>query len=655
MSSGHVELSKQYFSLAEVAYQRAQPPNSSSSRPMLSLDVIEYLLIKFHYLTLRLEAGEINGSGTTDIERIWKVRGILVSMAVAMGLHRDPAQWKKFGKEERDRRRWAWWNILGVDRWQSLLLGRPLSVANHSFDTSHPSGTLSSASSQSPSAPSSQASPAATTTSLRLTQLMGDVIDDATSIRPVPYERIMAHDRALQSLLETLDDEGSSTKTAMAKAAVLHVRIALHRPFVTTSQSQHHTGHHGLQHQQSQQAARTKSIELAVRAAESLIHTFVQAVSVASTSPGIKPSPTPVPFSYSTQSSPVQSPIHPTLQSPYQKQQLTTLALHTFAACTVLSSILIHPPQHVGSPSSQYRHQNHHQLRQTLRAALHSLSGIKGAVPMAERSWRVLSSLRPLWDEGGERIDHARRRECWDAVTKSQFPYISGFGGAFGGFAMERRGSASSSTRSGNGSASASPPAGTTPSSSSSTSCSSSQGLGMANPSVSPATSMSSNGGSVHGVGAGDGMSMSLTTPNPVVHGIAGYSPPTHQQPTSTNSILISPYNPTPANAPGGAVLIAPPTITTTGLPPASMSTVTSPQTAHPASSAQYLAAGTEYFDMSGYATATPVDVADAWPASLGLYQNAGVAPDWAGIVDGLAGAGAMSRQGSMSSRGYLG
>jgi len=49
-----------------------------------AFELVECLLIHFHYLTL----------SKTDSEEIWAVRAELVSMGLAMVLHRDPTRWR---------------------------------------------------------------------------------------------------------------------------------------------------------------------------------------------------------------------------------------------------------------------------------------------------------------------------------------------------------------------------------------------------------------------------------------------------------------------------------------------------------------------------------------------------------------------------------
>jgi len=70
-----------------------------------SLELVECLLARAHFLTL----------SKTDSEEIWHVRGELVTIGMAMGLHRDPGKWRMH-RDVAERRRWAWWHIILLER-----------------------------------------------------------------------------------------------------------------------------------------------------------------------------------------------------------------------------------------------------------------------------------------------------------------------------------------------------------------------------------------------------------------------------------------------------------------------------------------------------------------------------------------------------------
>jgi hypothetical protein len=87
----------------------------------------------------------------------------------------------------------------------------------------------------------------------RLTHITGEIMNDAVSFRPVPYDSILAHDRALSEWLESIPEELAldeyhlarslaSTLPAIlrpglqcvvAHAAFYHIRFTLHRPYTS--------------------------------------------------------------------------------------------------------------------------------------------------------------------------------------------------------------------------------------------------------------------------------------------------------------------------------------------------------------------------------------------------------------------------------------
>ena len=96
-----LEISENYYTIGCTALQRYHV-----ERRTYSLELIELLLLRTHYLTITKD----------QCEDLWTMRGELVSTAIAMGLHRDPGKWK-MSKEVAERRRWAWWNIMLTERY----------------------------------------------------------------------------------------------------------------------------------------------------------------------------------------------------------------------------------------------------------------------------------------------------------------------------------------------------------------------------------------------------------------------------------------------------------------------------------------------------------------------------------------------------------
>jgi hypothetical protein len=94
------ELGKHFYNLMRLALQRKQ-----TEKRAYTLELVELLLIQGHYLML----------SKTDNEETWRVKGELVAIATAMGLHRDPG--KDMLLEVAERRRWAWWNVVIIERY----------------------------------------------------------------------------------------------------------------------------------------------------------------------------------------------------------------------------------------------------------------------------------------------------------------------------------------------------------------------------------------------------------------------------------------------------------------------------------------------------------------------------------------------------------
>jgi hypothetical protein len=90
-----------FYNIMRVASERKQ----AEGRRAYSLELVELLLIRVHYLMI----------SKFDHEELWRVLGEVVNIATAMGLHRDPG--KEMPLEVAERRRWAWWNIIAVERY----------------------------------------------------------------------------------------------------------------------------------------------------------------------------------------------------------------------------------------------------------------------------------------------------------------------------------------------------------------------------------------------------------------------------------------------------------------------------------------------------------------------------------------------------------
>ena len=94
------ERGAKFYDIAVKALARRQEETRT-----YTLELVELLLIRTHYLVM----------SKTDSEDIWSLRGELVTIAVAMGLHRDPGKWRMH-RDVAERRRWAWWHIILLER-----------------------------------------------------------------------------------------------------------------------------------------------------------------------------------------------------------------------------------------------------------------------------------------------------------------------------------------------------------------------------------------------------------------------------------------------------------------------------------------------------------------------------------------------------------
>jgi Fungal specific transcription factor domain len=104
------ELSVSFHEVGNKALRRHQDASN-----VCTIELVEALLAKCHYFVIAAEP-----------ERTWAIRGTLVTIATAMGLHRDPDT-TRFSRDAAERRRWAWWHIMFIDR-QVRLIFHPASL-----------------------------------------------------------------------------------------------------------------------------------------------------------------------------------------------------------------------------------------------------------------------------------------------------------------------------------------------------------------------------------------------------------------------------------------------------------------------------------------------------------------------------------------------
>ncbi|KAF8227966.1 hypothetical protein L208DRAFT_1490561 [Tricholoma matsutake] len=266
-SESHEEMGNKFYEVSKTALQRRL-----AETKVYTLELVELYLIKGTYQTLV----------KSDTEEVWQIRGELVTIGMAMGLHRDPGKWRMH-RDVAERRRWAWWHIVLMERWQAFMLGRPLAFSSRHFDTQLPSycdtaidktGRLF----------------APNVALFRLAYTLGDIMDDAVSVRPVPYESVQANDRALTQWMDSLPEELDldeyrlarslaspntnvrrvGVQSVVVRASYYHIRFSLHRPYASSPSS----GLPGGKQVDSAKAA--QSLEIAVGAADKLITIVTQ-------------------------------------------------------------------------------------------------------------------------------------------------------------------------------------------------------------------------------------------------------------------------------------------------------------------------------------------------------------------------------------------
>ncbi|THH12360.1 hypothetical protein EW145_g79 [Phellinidium pouzarii] len=387
LPQGHEELGERYYEIARDALSRYRTESRS-----LSLELVELLLIRTHYLTL----------SKNDAEEIWAIRGELVSIGTAMGLHRDPDKWK-MPRDLAERRRWAWWHIILLERWQCFLFGRPLSIASHHFDTRMPSYV-------DPALDPSGRLFLPNLHFFRLAYILGNIVDDAVAVQPVAYDNVQERDRELVSWMNGLPKELDLDEYRLARSlaspmpssmrlgaqsiimrtSYYHIRFSLHRPYAAAA---HDSQRHAISNSKSGQGSTAssehmaQSLDTAVGAADKLIQLVGQAR----------------PNLLANSSLAVPGHMH---WGPF----------HCFSAAMFFSFQLIANPDQPGA----------NLFRANIRRVLDILSMSRG-VAIADKATDMLTALTPLYeprsvDESPEEREK-KKKHVLSLVKGLAFPY----------------------------------------------------------------------------------------------------------------------------------------------------------------------------------------------------------------------------------------
>lgn len=377
------EIGFKFWEISGMSLQRRLAESRS-----YTLELVELLLCRCHFLTMH----------KNDSEEIWSMRGDLVAIAMAMGLHRDPSKWRKrWDQQTTERRRWAWWHILLLERWQAFIFGRPLAFASHHFDTQLPSFC-------DPALDKSGRLYLPNIALFRLASILGDIVDDALSVRAVPYENVQANDRALVQWMENLPPELDLDEYRVARSlaspniavrrlgvqsiiirtSYYHIRFTLHRPYASPNiDSLTATGKPS-----NLDANKTaQSLEIAVSAAEKLI------TMVGQSRPDIIANVS------------LAVPAH-----------MNWGPFHCFSAAMFFSFQLIASPDQPGAGL----------FRASIRKAMSTLEQCRGGA-VADKAFNILQTLGPLYSpEFSQEASEAReqvRTQVFSRIAKLAFPY----------------------------------------------------------------------------------------------------------------------------------------------------------------------------------------------------------------------------------------
>ncbi|QRV87593.1 Fungal specific transcription factor domain [Ceratobasidium sp. AG-Ba] len=363
-------LGDDYYENSTIALERQR--TSGSKVP--TMELVELHLLRANYLSI----------SKIDCEEIWTIRGEVMSIALSLGLHRDPGKWR-LSREQIERRRWAWWNVLQLERWQAFLFGRPISISNSHFDTMFPMDDITDpgvGAMTNPMLPYLH--------QFKLALILGDVMTDATSCRPVSYDRILAHDRDLESWFRQLPHDMNvddyhlasllssqslpslrlGVQSLCIRALAYHIKFTLHRPYTTP---------------QIRKDARTAaSYDASIVAADKLIHLLT------TSRPDFMSNPL------------IAVPGH-----------ISWGPFHLFAAATSFIFLLIWKPDQPGTAM----------FRSNIQRVVTALESLRIDIPVADQALRILQTLAPLYHDGSMRkVDEKQRDNCLALVRRLAIP-----------------------------------------------------------------------------------------------------------------------------------------------------------------------------------------------------------------------------------------
>jgi hypothetical protein len=223
----------------------------------------------------------------------------------------------------------------------------------------------------------------------KLTLILGDIMIDATSCRPTSYDRILSHDKELESWFQhlphdlavddyhlasllsspTLASRRLGTQSLCIRALAYHIKFTLHRPFTTP---------------QIRRDSRTAaSYDASIVAADKLIHLLT------TSRPDFMSNPL------------LAVPGH-----------ISWGPFHMFAAAIHFCFLLIWKPDQPGTAM----------FRLNIQRVITTLESLRN-IPVADKALHVLQTLAPLYMDGTMRkVDEKQRDNCLAIVRRLAFP-----------------------------------------------------------------------------------------------------------------------------------------------------------------------------------------------------------------------------------------
>jgi hypothetical protein len=148
----------------------------------------------------------------------WPILGVAVHTVTALGLHRDGTAFQGLSPYEVEERRKVFWEMMTLDRLQSMCFARPCSLPSRSFDTRFPGSEDTSSEHSLPDEDLFHRA------KYRLVLLMEKVIDEQTRTGVGSYAHVLGIDEEISAFQTSLPE----TMMPSVKASALSMETDLH-------------------------------------------------------------------------------------------------------------------------------------------------------------------------------------------------------------------------------------------------------------------------------------------------------------------------------------------------------------------------------------------------------------------------------------------